>query len=241
MWAKRRNYLEISDATELAEMIEEDADWRDVRQVRDFLALLKRGLVLHADKISLIIAFGAVIGSVSLLNDLLVLFVIVGLIMPRGLNTIGLIVVFFCQMVTFFLYANQFKGFIYFLQTYLFSNNDSLTQEWMSWIGIPYSTNLIHDCVMYNLLMAALLVERIANRWRKDADIVSLKTEYGEPCPLFLVSKSRLRKQYEDAINDHENPVLSQKNLQYFVDLGCWYTSNFYRKHGTYVSSLFVV
>ena len=205
----------------------------DIPMVDECIQLVKRACILHAEKVSLLIAYAAVIVSVTCLNDILILFIIIGLLLPGALNTVGLITILYCQAITVLVYINEFSGIVSLIQEILFQNDAKLMEQWLTWLGIPSQTDLFTYTVVYNLLILSLLIERFANRWSKNSSFVS---RHNEKCDLFDIDPISLGDAQKQIKLDKEHPFLTKDNAKFFMRYVLWYASNFYRLHGIYVS-----
>ena len=206
----------------------------DHPKVQIIIQFIKRLCILHSQKLSLLVAYAAVIGSATAINEVLVIFVILGLLLPGGLNTIGLITMIYCMLSTYSIYSTDFSGYLSFLEEYVFSSSTTMN-EWLTWIGVTPYSDVFTETVGYNILILSLLLERISSRWVKDEDIQALKTKQHEPCPLFLVKRSELEDHKRTILWDKHNPFLTFENFKFFLRFVMWYASNFFRKHGLYI------
>lgn len=206
----------------------------DIPIFNDILQLIKRSLVLHAEKITFLLAYAAAIIFVSCLNDILIIFIVLGLVLPKSLNSFGLILVIFCQLITISLYSSEFNGFLSLIQQSLFANDEKLMDSWMEWFGVlvPSDLTLFSATITYNLLIVSLILERYANRWSKE-----FEPKNGDKCALFQIDRDSLEDTQKQIKLDKDNPFITVNNIRFFARFVLWYLGNFYRKHGIYVSN----
>ena len=206
-----------------------------------FIAFLKRFFILHAGKISLFLAFIAVIYQVSFLGDLLLLLIIISMILSNQLDTFGLFLMLYLQFITVIIYVLEFDGITTAIQKYIFEDNYSMMISSLQWIGVPANADLFKVTIMYNVLIFFLVLERLSVRWSLEPEFKQLKTVYGDKCPLFLVSRNRLDKNISllHPELDRLHRLFSTINLFFLARRIMWWLSNVFRKHGIHVIILF--
>lgn len=171
-------------------------NWR--KRQHQLVKFVRRLLILHANKFTMLCAFLICAVRPSMLNVVVLLFIVGTFSLHRGSDHVGVLLLLYTEAVMLAQYVFRFSFF-----------NDT---QWTTWIGLRDNDSYFHVVKGYALLLFFVLLQRYAARWER-------KHYRHKPCYLFGLPKSGLMlpevadDNYSPAPPPSEsttNPVLSE-------------------------------